>query len=284
MENTYYDEIMNSINSNNNITDKDGILYLHSDCDKVESIEYAIRASRILNLIKSETFKNNFNELPIYKQSEFRLALNSFLDDNIIDGYLPDIISKLAECDILYITNKYEVIDKLFDTYLDLIKSSGVVPEMSQELESDKGKTNKIYDKIIDKINEHENIVDIGDRIISPLDSKLLDNIDYRIRKIRFVRLIKSEKFKNNFIKLSDDDQLYICKYIETTMSIREYIKPRPIRPIDDRLMELLIKLTGVDKDYILAMHKPTFDLHRMFYECIKLPDIVSKIDDKENE
>lgn len=284
MENTYYDEIMNSINSNNNITDKDGILYLHSDCDKVESIEYAIRASRILNLIKSETFKNNFNELPIDKQSEFRLALNSFLDDNIIDGYLPDIISKLAECDILYITNKYEVIDKLFDTYLDLIKSSGVVPEMSQELESDKGKTNKIYDKIIDKINEHENIVDIGDRIISPLDSKLLDNIDYRIRKIRFVRLIKSEKFKNNFIKLSDDDQLYICKYVEITMSIREYIKPRPIRPIDDRLMELLIKLTGVDKDYILAMDKPTFDLHRMFYECIKLPDIVSKIDDKENE
>ena len=284
MENTYYDEIMNSINSNNNITDKDGILYLHSDCDKVESIEYAIRASRILNLIKSETFKNNFNELPIDKQSEFRLALNSFLDDNIIDGYLPDIISKLAECDILYITNKYEVIDKLFDTYLDLIKSSGVVPEMSQELESDKGKTNKIYDKIIDKINEHENIVDIGDRIISPLDSKLLDNIDYRIRKIRFVRLIKSEKFKNNFIKLSDDDQLYICKYVETTMSIREYIKPRPIRPIGDRLMELLIKLTGVDKDYILAMDQPTFDLHHMFYECIKLPDIVSKIDDKENE
>ena len=284
MENTYYDEIMNSINSNNNIIDKDGILYLHSDCDKVESIEYAIRASRILNLIKSETFKNNFNELPIDKQSEFRLALNNFLDDNIIDGYLPDIISKLAECDILYITNKYEVIDKLFDTYLDLIKSSGVVPEMSQELESDKGKTNKIYDKIIDKINEHENIVDIGDRIISPLDSKLLDNIDYRIRKIRFVRLIKSEKFKNNFIKLSDDDQLYICKYVETTMSIREYIKPRPIRPIDDRLMELLIKLTGVDKDYILAMDQPTFDLHRMFYECIKLPDIVSKIDDKENE
>ena len=284
MENTYYDEIMNSINSNNNITDKDGILYLHSDCDKVESIEYAIRASRILNLIKSETFKNNFNELPIDKQSEFRLALNSFLDDNIIDGYLPDIISKLAECDILYITNKYEVIDKLFDTYLDLIKSSGAVPEMSQELERDKGKTNKIYDKIIDKINEHENIVDIGDRIISPLDSKLLDNIDYRIRKIRFVRLIKSEKFKNNFIKLSDDDQLYICKYVETTMSIREYIKPRPIRPIDDRLMELLITLTGVDKDYILAMDKPTFDLHRMFYECIKLPDIVSKIDDKENE
>lgn len=284
MENTYYDEIMNSINSNNNITDKDGILYLHSDCDKVESIEYAIRASRILNLIKSETFKNNFNELSIDKQSELRLVLNSFLDDNIIDGYLPDMISKLAECDILYITNKYEVIDKLFDTYLDLIKSSGVVPEMSQELESDKGKTNKIYDKIIDKINEHENIVDIGDRIISPLDSKLLDNIDYRIRKIRFVRLIKSEKFKNNFIKLSDDDQLYICKYVETTMSIREYIKPRPIRPIDDRLMELLIKLTGVDKDYILAMDKPTFDLHRMFYECIKLPDIVSKIDDKENE
>lgn len=284
MENTYYDEIMNSINSNNNITDKDGILYLHSDCDKVESIEYAIRASRILNLIKSETFKNNFNELPIDKQSEFRLALNSFLDDNIIDGYLPDIISKLAECDILYITNKYEVIDKLFDTYLDLIKSSGAVPEMSQELESDKGKTNKIYDKIIDKINEHENIVDIGDRIISPLDSKLLDNIDYRIRRIRFVRLIKSEKFKNNFIKLSDDDQLYIQKYVETTMSIREYIRPRPIRPIDDKLMALLIKLTGVDKDYILAMDKPTFDLHRMFYECIKLPDIVSKIDDKENE
>lgn len=282
MENTYYDEIMNSINSNNNITDKDGILYLHSDCDKVETIEYDIRASRILNLIKSETFKNNFNELPIDKQSEFRLALNSFLDDNIIDGYLPDIISKLAECDILYITNKHEVIDKLFDTYLDLIKSSGVVPEMSQELESDKGKTNKIYDKIIDKINEHENIVDIGDRIISPLDSKLLDNIDYRIRKIRFVRLIKSEKFKNNFIKLSDDDQLYIHKYVETTISDREYI--RPIRPIDDKLMALLIKLTGVDKDYILAMDQPTFDLHRMFYECIKLPDIVSKIDDKENE
>ena len=283
MKNSYYDEIMNSINSNNNITtDKDGILYLHQDCDKVETTEYAIRASRILNLIKSETFKNNFNKLPIDKQSEFRLALNSFLDDNIIDGYIPSQVSELAECDITYITDKYEVINKLFNVYLDLIKSPDIVSKMSQELESDRVRTNKIYDKIIDKINEHEKIVDIGDRIISPHDSRLLDRIVYRIRKIRFIRLIKSEKFKNNFNKLSDDDQLYICKYIETTMSIKEH--KGPIRPIADKLVELLIKLTGVDVDYIVAMDKPTFDFLYMFYECIKLPDIVSKIDDKENE
>lgn len=134
MKNTYYDEIMNSINSNNNIiTDNDGILYLHSDCDKVESIEYAIRASRILNLIKSETFKNNFNKLPIDKQSELRLALNSFLDDNIIDGYIPSQVSKLAECDILYITDKYEVINKLFNVYLDLIKSPYIVSKIDDK-------------------------------------------------------------------------------------------------------------------------------------------------------
>ena len=133
MENTYYDEIMNSINSNNNITDKDGILYLHQDCDKVETIEYAIRTSRILNLIKSETFKNNFNKLPIDKQSELRLALNSFLDDNIIDGYIPTQVSKLAECDILYITDKYEVINKLFNVYLDLIKSPDIVSKIDDK-------------------------------------------------------------------------------------------------------------------------------------------------------
>ena len=134
MKNIYYDEIMNSINSNNNIiTDNDGILYLHQDCDKVETIEYNIRASRILNLIKSETFKNNFNKLPIDKQSELRLALNGFLDDNIIDGYIPSQVSKLAECDILYITDKYKVIDKLFNVYLDLIKSPYIVSKIDDK-------------------------------------------------------------------------------------------------------------------------------------------------------
>lgn len=134
MKNTYYDEIMNSINSNNNIiTDNDGILYLHQDCDKAETIEYNIRVSRILNLIKSETFKNNFNKLPIDKQSELRLALNNFLDDNIIDGYIPSQVSKLAECDILYITDKYEVINKLFNVYLDLIKSPYIVSKINDK-------------------------------------------------------------------------------------------------------------------------------------------------------
>lgn len=133
MKNTYYDEIMNSINSNKNIIDKDGILYLHQDCDNAETIEYTIRASRILNLIKSETFKNNFNKLPIDEQSELRLALNNFLDDNIIDGYIPSQVSKLAECDITYITGKYEVINKLFNVYLDLIKSPYIVSKIDDK-------------------------------------------------------------------------------------------------------------------------------------------------------
>ena len=133
MKNIYYDEIMNSINSNKNIIDKDGILYLHQDCDNAETIEYNIRVSRILNLIKSETFKNNFNKLPIDKQSKLRLALNNFLDDNIIDGYIVSQMSKLAECGILYITGKYEVINKLFNVYLDLIKSPYIVSKIDDK-------------------------------------------------------------------------------------------------------------------------------------------------------
>ena len=139
--------------------------------------------------------------------------------------------------------------------------------------------SNGIYNKILNKIDNNESIVENGDKIISQFDLKLLDNITSRIRKIRFIRLIRSEKFKNNFIKLPGDDQLCILKYVEKSMTLGEYNNP-----ISDNLVKLLIKLTGVDIDYILAIDQPTFDLIDVFDECIKLPDIVSKIDDKENE
>lgn len=54
--------------------------------------------------------------------------------------------------------------------------------------------------------------------------------------------------------------------------------------PISDKLIKLLKELTGVNIDYILGIDQSAFDLIDVFDECIKLPDTVSKIDDKENE
>lgn len=209
MGNVYYDKIMDSLNSSNNIVNNNGIL-LQSDYDKIETMEYIIRISRMVNLIKSKTFKNNFNKLSDDKQEDISLALIDFLDTQIIDGYLPIIISELAECDISYITDKFEVIDKLVKGYFDLIKLTNIDSNIIEELKGSDIVSNRIYDKIINRIDESEKIVENGDKIISHFDLKLLDNITSRIRKIRFIRLIRSEKFKNNFIKLSNDDQLYI--------------------------------------------------------------------------
>lgn len=279
MEKSYYDEIMDNLDRVS-VESIDGVSHLISDHSKLRDIVYNIRVSRIFNLIKSEIFKNNFNALPIEEQAELRSAINNFLDDNIIDGYIPSQVSILANRDIKYITDGFEIECKLFNKYWDLIKSSGTVSLLDSELEryNNKIMSSGVYDKIIDRIDETEKIVENGDKIISHFDLKLLDNIVSRIRKIRFIRLIKSEKFKNNFIKLSNDDQMYILKYVEKSMTLGEYNNP-----ISDKLVKLLIKLTGVDIEYILACDQSVSDLFDIHDKCTKLPDTVSKIN-KENE
>lgn len=277
---SYYDEIIDNLDRVS-VESVDGVSHLISDHSKLRDIAYNIRVSRILNLIKSEIFKNNFNALPLDEQAELRLAINSFLDDNIIDGYISSQVSVLANRDVKYITDGFEIECKLFNKYWDLIKSSGTVSLLDRELEryNDKMMSNVVlYDKIIDRIDESEKIVENGDKIISHFDLKLLDNLTSRIRKIRFIRLIRSEKFKNNFIKLSNDDQMYILKYVEKSMTLGEYNNP-----ISDKLIKLLKELTGVSIDYILGIDQTAFDLIDVFDECIKLPDMVSKIY-KENE
>lgn len=273
MENSYYDEIMDNLDRVS-IESIDGVSHLLSDHSKLRDIVYDIRVSRIFNLIKSEIFKNNFNALPIDEQAELRLAINNFLDDNIIDGYIPSQVSVLANRDVKYITDGFEIECKLFNKYWDLIKSSGTVSLLDSELEryNNKIMSSGVYDKIIDRIDETEKIVENGDKIISHFDLKLLDNIVSRIRKIRFIRLIRSEKFKNNFIKLSNDDQMYILKYVEKSMTLGEYNNP-----ISDKLVKLLIELTGVDIEYILACDQSVSDLFDIHDKCTKLPDIVSK-------